>query len=216
MPILRLILLIGVASLLLLFVLPNWEPSIQLVFLGLRSPAFPLSLWILGAVASGILTAVLISGLFQFTGFTAQRRRKPRSFEQNPSRSYSYTQSPPTKAEGSWQSTAPRSQATATKQASSDWEEDASDWFDDDSSWEDEPVDSPRDRAQPKREQTNYEAPQDSKSGSRSSSSYSYSYRDPKASTPQDPEPIVDADYRVIVPPYRNLDPNEESDEENR
>ncbi|NJR50138.1 MAG: hypothetical protein HC780_11765 [Leptolyngbyaceae cyanobacterium CSU_1_3] len=48
MPFLRFLLLLAIAGVLLLFVLPNWAPSMQLVFLGLRSPTFPLSLWIWG------------------------------------------------------------------------------------------------------------------------------------------------------------------------
>jgi uncharacterized integral membrane protein len=196
MPILRLILLLGIASLLLLFVLPNWEPSMQLVFLGIRSPAFPLSLWILGAIAAGILTTLAISILFRLTGFTAQRkgRKKARSFEQSP-RTYSYTQAPAQESV---------SQAGGK---SSDWEEDASDWFDDSSSWEDEP-------ATPNRTRTRYDSSQTPASGSQTGSSYSYSYREPKDTRPSAPESVVDADYRVIIPPNRNLQ-NEDDFEEN-
>ncbi|KAM3093258.1 hypothetical protein ACKFKG_19820 [Phormidesmis sp. 146-35] len=189
MPLLRLILLLGIAILLLLFVLPNWAPSMQLVFLGIRSPAFPLSLWILGAIAAGIVTTLVISILFRLTGFTAQRkgRKKARSFDQSSARAYSYTQAPASE---------PTPQA-ANK--SSDWEEDASDWFDDDSSWEDEPKDRKRTSASPSPD-------------SETRSSYSYSYRDPKATRPAAPDSVVDADYRVIIPPNRNLDQNEDDE----
>jgi uncharacterized integral membrane protein len=196
MPLLRLVLLIGIASLLLLFVLPNWEPPMQLVFLGIRSPAFPLSLWILGAIAAGILTTLAISALFRLTGFTAQRkgRKKARSFDPSSSRTYSYTQAP-----------APES-APQAKSKSSDWEEDASDWFDDDSSWEDEPANPPKDR-------TRYESSQ-APSNPQTGSSYSYSYREPKDTRPPERESVVDADYRVIIPPNRNLEQNEDDFEE--
>ncbi len=196
MPLLRLILLLGIAILLLLFVLPNWEPSMQLVFLGIRSPAFPLSLWILGAIVAGILTTFVISILFRLTGFTAQRkgRKKARSFDQSSARTYAYTQTPASE---------PASQAANT---SSDWEEDASDWFDDDQSWEDEPKD--RKRA--------HESSQSPASDSRTGSSYSYSYRDPKAPRPAAPDSVVDADYRVIIPPSRNLEQTEDDENSDR
>ena len=167
----------------------------QLVFLGIRSPAFPLSLWILGAIAAGIITTLLTSGLFRLTHFTARRqgRKRARSFEQPSSRTYSYTQAPPREAaSGQSQSTAKRTSAE---------EEDASDWFDDDSSWEDEPIDAPQDRSR-----TSYSEP--TQSSSRSSSSYSYSYRDPKDTRAEPPKPVVDADYRVIVPPHRSVNSN--------
>jgi uncharacterized integral membrane protein len=194
MPLLRLVLLLGIASLLLLFVLPNWAPSMQLVFFGIRSPAFPLSLWILGAIASGIVTTLVISILFRLTGFTAQRqgRKKGRSFEQSSSRTYSYTQ-------------APASDSAPQAASKSDREEDASDWFDDDSSWEDEPANPPKDR-----KRTRYESSQPPASGS----SYSYSYRDPKDTRPSTSESVVDADYRVIIPPNRNLDQTEDDFED--
>jgi uncharacterized integral membrane protein len=202
MPLLRFLLLLAIAGVLLLFVLPNWAPSMQLVFLGLRSPAFPLSLWILGAIASGIVTTLLISGLFRLTKFTAQRPRRSGSVEPTPSRTYSYTQAP----------REPDRSSQATKTAHSDWEEDPSDWFDDDSSWEDEPTDKPTD-ASKDRPRSIDEPSQSTKPGS----AYSYRYSDPETSKADAPKPVVDADFRVIVPPYRNLDPNDpDSTQKNR
>lgn len=199
MPILRLILLLGIASILLLFALQNWSPSIQLVFLGIRSPAFPLSLWVLGAIAAGILTALAIGGLFQVTGLTAPKQvRRPRSVEQ-PRRSYSYQASP-------------QPDPVRQPQPARADEEDASDWFDDDTSWDDAPADSSESR----RKRTEYEVPQEPKSGSRTGSGYSYSYRDPEDTNTKMPEPVVDADYRVIIPPHRNLDQDAEDDFDKR
>ncbi|MGA7937656.1 MAG: LapA family protein [Kovacikia sp.] len=74
-----------------------------------------------------------------------------------------------------------------------------------------------RPRAEPfPRNRANYEVSQEPKTSSRSGSVYSYGYRDPgtsgvgKAESTVDKpalnKPIVDADYRVIVPPYRSLD----------
>jgi uncharacterized integral membrane protein len=208
MPILRLLLLLGIAGFLLLFAMQNWTPAMQLVFLGARSPAFPLALWVLGAIAAGILTTLVISGLFRLTGFAnprrVQGRRRPTSFPQPPSNSYSY-QPPAREPEPTRTWTAPPSQAKTSAthdEDSSDWDEDASDWFEDESddrpqNWEDSPRTRPR---------TDYEVRQDPKSGSRSGSTYSYSYRDPENPRVDDTKSVVDADFRVIVPPYRNLD----------
>ncbi len=53
-----------------------------------------------------------------------------------------------------------------------------------------------------------------SKTASRSGSVYSYGYRDPDGTgvgkaEPVADKPVVDAEYRVIVPPYRSLDEEE-------
>ncbi len=202
MPIIRLILLLAMAAILLLFALQNWAPSMQLVFLGIRSPAFPLALWILGAIAAGILTTLVIAGLFRLTGFTAQRQtrgrsRRPVSSAQNSSTSY--YQAPrdaePAQTRTAWQAKAP---ATA-QDDSSDWEEDASDWFDDES--DDRPKDWESDRRRA-----------DSKQEPRSDRS-NFSYGAPQESEPKKTESVVDADFRVIVPPYRNLDPDKRDDD---
>jgi hypothetical protein len=69
-----------------------------------------------------------------------------------------------------------------------------------------------RSRAEPaSRNRTDYEVSQEPKTSSRSGSVYSYGYRDPGSSgvgkaEPVVDKPVVDADYRVIVPPFRSLD----------
>lgn len=89
-----------------------------------------------------------------------------------------------------------------------DWD-DASDWFDDnrdrqtDWDWDDEPVDRPRDQGRAKEPIADEPAPN---SNSQPSSTYSFGYQNPGGSGVGKSEPVVDADYRVIVPPYRSLD----------
>ena len=197
MPIIRLILLLTMTAILLLFALQNWAPSMQLVFLGIRSPAFPLALWILGAIAAGILTTLVIAGLFRLTGFTAQRQTRGRSRRpvsaQNPSNSYyqASRDAEPAQTRTAWQEAKPP--ATAQDDGS-DWEEDASDWFDDESD------DRPKDWKPDKRRADPEQAPRSDRSNS--------SYGAPQKSEPKKTESVVDADFRVIVPPYRNLDPD--------
>ncbi|MBW4519331.1 MAG: hypothetical protein KME16_06465 [Scytolyngbya sp. HA4215-MV1] len=113
-----------------------------------------------------------------------------------------------------------------------DWDDMADDWFEDEPSdrrrdevWEEAeaeeealPVDRPRPqppvRETPTRDRSSYEAKQEPKSSSRSGSVYSYSYREPGSTGVGKTESVVDADYRVIVPPYRNLDEDEDLDDE--
>ena len=183
MPIIRLILLLGIAATLLLFALQNWTPSMQLVFLGMRSPAFPLALWVLGAIAAGIFTTLTIAGLFRLTGFTAQRQvrgRRPASATQNFSDRDSYQAPRETNTQSTaWQAKPSSASATRDKD-DSDWEDDASDWFDD------EAGDRPKSWEPETQRRTDSEAPK-----TRSDSGVN-------------PESVVDADFRVIVPPYRN------------
>ncbi len=198
MPILRLILLLGMAAILLLFTLQNWAPSMQLVFLGMRSPAFPLALWILSAIAAGILTTLAIAGLFRLTGFTAQRqgrRQNRRSASAAQSSSTDYYQAP-REPESAQTRTAWQAPSTS-QEGRSDWEEDASDWFDES---DDRPQNWESDRQRTDSQQ------------SRSSRS-NYSYGAPQDSESRKPESVVDADFRVIVPPHRNLDPDKRDDD---
>ncbi len=194
MPIIRLILLLGIAGTLLLFALQNWTPSMQLVFLGIRSPAFPSSLWVLGAIAAGILTALVIAGLFRLTGFTAQRQvkgRKPASFAQNPANRSAYQaprETERTQTRTPWQAKPP-SASVRQDESGSDWEDDASDWFDD------EADDLPKNWEPDTRRRADYQAETRSEPGAAK------------------PESVVDADFRVIVPPFRNLDRNPTDDD---
>ena len=57
-----------------IFSLQNVEPVLSLVFLGVRSPALPLSIWILLSMATGVVTSLLISGLLGFSNYLSQPR----------------------------------------------------------------------------------------------------------------------------------------------
>jgi len=111
-----------------------------------------------------------------------------------------------------YESSASSSSSRSTSAPVDDWERPPSD------DWE-APQDSRSrvsDRVAPE-DLRNYEANTPPKRSSRSGSSYSYSYREPQDSPVErsggertEPakksEPVVDADYRVIVPPYNPLD----------
>ena len=69
------LLLLGMAAVAVLL-LSNLVP-VPLVILGIQFQALPLGVWIIGSIAAGALTTLLISGLFGFARLTAPSR--PRS-----------------------------------------------------------------------------------------------------------------------------------------
>lgn len=228
----RLILLLGIAGGLILFSLSNWFPSLSLVFLGVATPALPLAIWVLGAIAAGIVTSLLISALFGVSNYAAVRqvrsqyRRSARrsagqseysSPEPEPASSYSssYTRSTATDTsdDSAWrdwegyEEPIDRPQTTAAKpDQDDDWGAESSDDWDD---WDDDTVGSrpgnPKEGTASQR--SSYEAPQEPKTANRSGSVYSYGYREPGESGVGRREMVVDADYRVIVPPYKSSEP---------
>ncbi len=67
MPNLRLGLLLVSVVASVIFIQQNLSPVLPLTFLGMKTVAFPLSLWILFALAAGVLTAQLVVMLLQFS-----------------------------------------------------------------------------------------------------------------------------------------------------
>lgn len=237
MPIIRLVLLLGLAGGLFLLVQFNWSP-LQLTFLGLQTPALPLALWILGAIAAGIVTNLLITSLFSLSNYFAVRAARSQ-FRQAPRRSGFQTRSTASSPEPSsfkrsssastanddadwnnwegYEESAARSTGSARSPVNQDpiddWEAESSD------DWEaDDPIDTPVDsRSATARTRSDYEAKQEPRTTSRNGSVYSYSYREPQDSGVGKAEsvigkPVVDADYRVIVPPFRSLDEEPENE----
>ena len=101
-PVFLLVIVVGLT----IFALQNVEPALSLVFLGVRSPAVPLSIWILLSMAVGALTSLLISGLLAFSNYlSATRDRTGRSSRSRPdtfpedSRT-PYTPPPPPRKQG--------------------------------------------------------------------------------------------------------------------
>lgn len=230
----RLILLLAIAGALAVFTVQNLTPLLPLVFLGIRFPALPLAWWVLGAIGLGVASMLTIQVLFGLSNFVAGQ--SVRSKVRNSNRatgSNRWATSPlePDSAaanrttnrrdrssstdDAAWQdwrgyessssSTPPRTTAPVD-----DWERPLSD------DWETAtPSDRLRDRSTDRispDDLQNFEVNSAPKRSSQAGSSYSYSYRDPQATdvgkteAVQQPEPVVDADYRVIVPPYRSLD----------
>jgi uncharacterized integral membrane protein len=189
MPLLRLILLVGIAAGTLILARSNWQPM-SIVFFGLRSPALPLTLWLVAAVLAGAATTLVVSALLHLTRLIAQRVERNRWRGLAGSRSARNYADPPFAANPNPPQTwvpptaqVPQSAYRPAAEDEDDWERDADDWF------EDEPADSRRDRP-------DFRPPP------------TYSSRpDPRLpNRPNTGNSVVDADYRVIVPPQRNLD----------
>lgn len=63
-----------------LFAWQNATPTLPLVFLGIRTIALPLAVWLLGAIALGVLTALLLNILANATSAATNRRRTPKRY----------------------------------------------------------------------------------------------------------------------------------------
>lgn len=119
-----------------------------LVFLGVPSPALPLPVWILGAIALGAATTFVITALFGLARLTARRSERKTVRQATPTNSYAYAETP-----------------RETRSSSND-----DDWFGgDDDDWTSEPKDKPK---------RDFEARQAPTSETRSGSTYSYTYRE--------------------------------------
>lgn len=222
MPAIRIVLLVLVGGGLALFAVSNLSPVLPLVFLGMQTPALPVSVWIGIAIAAGAFSSFFI----QFLNYLQQgssrrsleepgavpprsrafRRETPEAPEPEPQ--FQYTPPPPP----------PPPPETPTKSVASDWEESSGEDWD----FEEEPAaptsnpqgsDTDSSKSTPQTDRTSYEVPQEPKAHSQTGSVYSYSYREPKESGVGKSEAVYDANYRVITPPFQKP-PEPEGDEE--
>lgn len=218
---LRLTLLIAIAGGLAIFLLQNWDPALPLVFLGIRSLALPLSLWMLAAIVAGAVTAALINVLFKFSGYWALRRgTTTATVDDRPLSDVSADQSttPRQRYQDPYQDTV-SSDRTRYGESSSDRpknqtvEEDSDFDFEEDEAAATPPQPSASSRqnrpTSSNQEDRSYETRQQPKSGYRSGSVYSYSYREQENPAVGRFESIYDAEYRVIIPPHSNPPSNE-------
>ncbi|MFB2937235.1 lipopolysaccharide assembly LapA domain-containing protein [Aerosakkonemataceae cyanobacterium BLCC-F154] len=193
-----------------MFALQNSTP-LKLVFLGMTTQSLPLGFWILAAVVAGVLTALAVAWLLHIinTWGNAKLQSRIRQLEaekasyQSQSRestsSYqSYSYSAASSSAGSAGS------ASSTVNSNEEWEEEEDDELED-SSYDRSSSNMPSDESD-----RNYEVKQEPTSSYHSGSVYSYSYKNPSDSAVGKTESVYDAEYRVITPPYRPLDTEEE------
>jgi uncharacterized integral membrane protein len=226
----RLLLLLGLAGGLVVFAQSNWATVLTLTILGVQTPAFPLAVWVLGAIAAGFLTNLLISLLVHLASYATARKVRAKlrqSMRQQVSEGWFKGKGKPAAATQMGDRSSTTNKATDTDTAWQDWEgyeQYAQPQRPDPNDWEAKPSDDweakPTDRTQtsqpvpPATAQAskNFESNQTPKNVSRSGSTYSYTYResnqDPvhQKEEPAKPEPaigkpVVDAEYRVITPP---------------
>jgi hypothetical protein len=79
MSIQRIILLLVIMGGLVVFALENWSPIVALVILGGQTQALPLGLWLVGAIALGMLTTLILVGLALLLGSDGDSRPRRRS-----------------------------------------------------------------------------------------------------------------------------------------
>lgn len=210
MPVIRIILLLVVLGGLTLLVVQNLSPVLPLVFLGLRSQALPLAVWILLSITAGALTSLSITGLFKLANYFAPshassvrndvKASAPRSNTQTNKKQYTATNP-----------AASTANSTPSNADEDDWGDDSTN---DDWSFEEDTERSQNFDSQDNvKDSTTYEVKQQPKSSRQSGSVYSYSYREPKNSGVGKTESVYDADYRVITPPYREKDKPQDEDD---
>lgn len=74
----RLALLILILAALVIFALQNLLPVMPLVFLGMQTQALPLAVWVVGAIAAGAVTTLVLAVLIRLAGArTGSRSRRP-------------------------------------------------------------------------------------------------------------------------------------------
>lgn len=218
----RIILILVVLGGLILLLAYNLSP-VSLVFLSMRSPALPLAVWILLSLAAGAITSLFINGLHGLSNYFANSSSKrrnnniksppPRPSEQRRETDYTTTY------------TAPNTPKPNTESASSDefddWGSNSNndDWDTDD--WESEEDTDKEDTNKTRnsnpqidiKDSRTYEVNQEPQSSNKSGAVYSYSYQEPKNSGVGKTESVYDADYRVLTPPYRQIDTTPEDED---
>src|SRR6478672_13201955 len=204
MPLIRIVLLLVIFGGLALLVLQNLLP-VPLVFLGTTTPTLPVGIWIVSAIALGILISSCLQGFSYLQRRSLQARIRQLEAEPTPS-SASSSQS----RERSETRYTPPAQEPPLNENLSDWEVEESD---DDEDWEIDDAPEPESRNDAGNQQTSYEVRQEPKSSAQSGSVYSYSYREPSDSGVGKTEPVYDVNYRVITPPYREAT-NDEDEED--
>ena len=195
----QIILLLAILGGLALLLVQNWSPVLPLVFLGLKTPALPLAVWILISLVAGASTSLAIASLFKLANYFAQPK---------PTKKRQFT--PPPRPQPS--------SNTYSKQPTQESSNSADDWLEDsrdDQDWQYEKNTQNLDNTDSyPQDSRSYEVNNEPKSSKRQGSVYSYSYREPKTSEARKTDSVYDADYRVLQPPYKSPDPVRDDDDD--
>ncbi len=223
------LLLVSVVAI-VIFIQQNLSPVFPLTFLGMKTVAFPLSLWILFALVAGFLTAQVVVMLLQFSLAASPRSQaSDRSREARANRAVDdgkIPDSPSVQARSKGDEYSSSNQEKTPTYTDSfrrgakaavdfgtvrDWQDDSRNWVDDEveQNWVDDDSQNSVDEPKFTPLKTDYEVPKSPTSEYRSGTIYSYSYRKPENTGVGISESVNDAEYRVIIPP--NYDHEEQS-----
>ena len=192
MAVIRLIILVTAMVGLIIILVQNLSPSLPLVFLGMRTQALPLALWILLSITTGIFTSLIISRLLKFATDSSLQEQQP---------IHKSIPTPPRVTKNTPPSGSPPPPVSQFDDEFDDWDtnRDQDDW-------------DYGENLQPAPKTS--ESQQSSQGNSRSSSVYSYSSQEPKNTAVGKTESVYDADYRVIIPPYQESSKNQVTDDD--
>jgi cytoskeletal protein RodZ len=206
MLVMRIILLLVILGGLTLLLAQNWSPALPLVFLGVKTQALPLALWILLSVGAGACTSIFITGLFKLSNYFARYQPQYRRNTVEGSRTQSSGSKNQSNKATSASYSQPDTNSVPKDTTDDDWGSNSTDDDDWDFADKTENFSSQKDV----KDSTTYEVNTEPKSGYRAGSVYSYNYREPRNSGVGKTESVYDADYRVITPPYQP--PSQEKD----
>ncbi|MGK7920410.1 MAG: hypothetical protein AB4080_10450 [Trichodesmium sp.] len=201
---LLLIVLIFAIGGLSLFTWQNLSPSLSLTFLGLKSIPLPLSVWILGAFFAGVITYLLIYGIFGLSNYLLKKNLQPLSNSSRKSQDHPKTAQGRNRNSQSAQNLDSPTHFNLNKDAElNEADESLDDWEKGppkvSNSWDGSKQE--QDVAESQNTTQNFEAEQKVQKESWSGSVYSYGYGDSSDSGVGQTESVYDADYRVITPP---------------
>ena len=204
----KIILLGLVISILVLFTIQNGLEPLSLIFFGSATIELPRAIWMAIFIAAGALTSLAIQLLHAIPVQASSRERLRRS--------------PPELSEPEFNRRDSRFEARKkSSEPKSDWETPSNpDWGSQEERndvWkiEEPPKESTQtsirfDKKERETDSSNYEINREPTSSSRSGSVYSYGYQEPEDSGVGKQEKVYDAQYRMIRPPLRQ--PNQEQD----
>ncbi|MBR8827790.1 MAG: hypothetical protein DSM107014_07770 [Gomphosphaeria aponina SAG 52.96 = DSM 107014] len=199
---------------LMIFVGQNLQ-IVSLVLLNIAIPLqLPVSIWMLLFAGAGVLTSLLLQ-LFQLSSGQPISKIPGKQKLSSPS---------PRARKTVAESAAREEERKTPTPVESDWENTSNneDWNIDAPPAEPTPVKeefnrSLREEEEEEKQDANVEVKEQVKTRSRLNSVYAYGYDKPKDTAVGKTERIYDVPYRVIVPPYKNIEEEqgEEDDEEN-
>jgi hypothetical protein len=196
---------IGIGGLLLW---QNLSGITLLFFGGIMTVTLPIAVWVILFTFTGIVSSLTLQFLYGFGRSFAQPKASPPM----PSRPSSPPPSPSPSSRPEREREETRSPIPSVSPPSTDWERESGgdDWSRETPPPEPTVRQNPEifdrfDKTVPNEEPTDFEVPQSPKASTQTGSIYSYSYRTAKQTRDQNADQVYDANYRIIIPPSREV-----------